>query len=284
MLTITAIIIRIISNSFSNVLQKELTTKGNSPFIVNFFTYLGLSILCVFLIPEIHTFILGFNTLKYAIIAGLLGALGNSFLIKALEKGELSILGPINSYKAVIAMIAGIFLAGEIPSFAGIFATALIIFGSYFIFDSTEEGFSIKLLKRKDIQYRLLALILTASEAVFIKKIILQTDIKTAFILWCIFGTIFSFLLVLFQKTKFKISYKKPIIEIACLITTTGLMQYTTNYVFKNMNVSYALALFQLSTILSVIMGWKIFKEIDLKKKLLGAIIMTVGAAILILL
>lgn len=50
------------------------------------------------------------------------------------------------------------------------------------------------------------------------------------------------------------------------------------------MNVSYALALFQLSAILSVILGWKYFRETDLKKKLLGSAIMGAGAAILILL
>ena len=53
---------------------------------------------------------------------------------------------------------------------------------------------------------------------------------------------------------------------------------------FKNMNVSYALAIFQLSTILSVILGWKYFNETDLKKKLLGSAIMVAGAVILILL
>ena len=67
------------------------------------------------------------------------------FLIKALETGELSVLGPINSYKAVAAMIAGIFSGAlKFPSVAGIFATGLIIWGSYFIFNSTEEGFSLK--------------------------------------------------------------------------------------------------------------------------------------------
>ena len=180
-------------------------------------------------------------------------------------------------------MIAGIFLAHEIPSVAGIFATGLIIWGSYFIFNSTEEGFSLKLFKRKDIQYRIAALIFTALEAVFIKKIILISDIKTAFVLWCFFGMIFSFLVLKIKKISIRLSGSKSFQQLVALIATTGLMQYTTNYVFKNMNVSYALALFQLSTILSVICGWKFFDEKDFKKKLAGAVIMVTGAAILIL-
>lgn len=284
MFTIPAIILRILSNSCSNVFQKKLTAEGVTPLTINFLTYAGLSIVCIALSITLHPAVLTIKMWEYALTGGLLGALGNGFLIKALEKGELSVLGPINSYKSVAAMAAGIFLAGEMPSPAGIFGTALIIFGSYFIFNSTEEGFSLKLLKRKDIQYRILALIFTAAEAVFIKKIIVQSDIKTAFVLWCVFGTIFSFLLLKIKKIKIKIPAKSSALLVLLLIISTGLMQYTTNYVFKNMNVSYALALFQLSAILSVILGWKYFRETDLKKKLLGSAIMGAGAAILILL
>ena len=53
------------------------------------------------------------------------------------------------------------------------------------------------------------------------------------------------------------------------LITLVAIMQYSTNYVFAKMNVAYALALFQLSTILSVFLGVNIFKEDRLIKKLI---------------
>lgn len=283
MITIPAIIIRILANSASNVFQKKLTGNGTASLAINFYTYAGLSILCLFLIPHLNLTIFTRPILIYAVISGILGACGNGFLIKALENGELSILGPINSYKAVAAMIAGIFLAHEIPSLSGIFATFLIIFGSYFIFSSTKEGFSLKLLKRKDIQFRISALILTALEAVFIKKIIILSDVTTAFVLWCIFGTFFSLALLFLQNIKLNIPNKKCFVELLLLILSTGLMQYTTNYVFKHMNVSYALALFQLSTILSVIFGYKFFNEKELKKKLIGSIIMVTGAIILII-
>ena len=49
-------------------------------------------------------------------------------------------------------------------------------------------------------------------------------------------------------------------------------------------NVGYALALFQLSTLVSIILGYRIFKEQNIKKKLLGAIIMVIGFGVIILL
>jgi len=67
------------------------------------------------------------------------------------------------------------------------------------------------------------------------------------------------------------------------LIIAVGIMQYSTNFVFERMNVAYALALFQLSTLLSVFLGINLFKEKGLKKKLAGSLIMIAGAVILIL-
>ena len=56
------------------------------------------------------------------ILAGVIGALGNKYLTQAVKYGELSVLGPINSYKSVISVIFAFFLLGEIPSLAGFLA------------------------------------------------------------------------------------------------------------------------------------------------------------------
>ena len=48
------------------------------------------------------------------------------------------------------------------------------------------------------------------------------------------------------------------------------------------MNVGHALALFQLSTIVSILLGYKIFREQAIGRKLLGAVIMIVGSVLII--
>lgn len=72
----------------------------------------------------------------YALAGGLTGAVCNCFMVMALEKGELSVLGPINSYKAVIGLIFGMLILHEIPNMYGIMGILLIISGSYFILES----------------------------------------------------------------------------------------------------------------------------------------------------
>ena len=199
-LTSAAVVLRILSNPFGNVFQKQLTAKKNHPLLVNFLTYLLLSFLCVFLVLNVNWSDQPRQFWFYSILVGIAGAVGNGFLVKALQKGDLSVLGPINSYKSVVGIIVGIFLLHEIPNLAGIFGIGLIVYGSYFVLDTTEERFSWALLKRPEIQFRIWAMILTAIEAVFIKKVILSSSATLAFVSWCWFGALFSLALLLVYK------------------------------------------------------------------------------------
>ena len=198
-LTSVAIILRVLSNPLGNVFQKQLTNRYNHPLLINFLTFLLLSVFCIIPAIQVRWLELPFEFWKYCILAGIVGATGNGFLVKALQCGDLSVLGPINSYKSVVGIIVGIFLLGEIPNLWGIAGMSLIVYGSYYVLDTMDEHFSLALLKRKEIQYRIWAMVLTAIEAVFIKKIILYSSTTISFIVWCWFGAIFSFALIRFQ-------------------------------------------------------------------------------------
>ncbi len=194
--TALAVFLRIISSPAGNVAQKQLTARNNHPLVINFLTYLLLSLLSIYIATVIQWKEIPGSFWLYSVLGGIAGALGNGFLVKALQKGELSVLGPINSYKSIIGIIAAVFLLSEIPNLWGALGVALIVFGSYFVLDTTEERFTWALLKRRDIQFRLWAMILTAIEAVFIKKIIIASSVTIAFLSWSWFGAIFSFLLL----------------------------------------------------------------------------------------
>lgn len=287
LLTTTAVLLRIISNPFGNVLQKQLTAKGNHPLLINFLTYLLLSVVCLFSALNVHWQQLPLQFWHYSFLAGIAGALGNGFLVRALQKGDLSVLGPINSYKSIVGVIVGIFLLKEIPNFWGVLGIILIVLGSYFVLDTTEERFSWALLKKPEIQYRIWAMILTAIEAVFIKKIILASSTTIAFISWCWFGAGFSFFILFVYRLNLKdeiqksggTNFSKYIFLVICI----GTMQFSTNYAFDHMPVGYALSLFQLSTIISVLLGHRLFKEQDIRKKLIGSTIMVIGSVVIIL-
>lgn len=286
-LIIIAVLLRILSNPLANVFQKQLTAKGNHPLAVNFLTYFFLGVLCLFFIVDVKWNALPFSFWIYSLLGGIVGAVGNGFLVKALQSGDLSVLGPINSYKSVVGIVVGIFLLAEVPNVWGLLGIALIIYGSYFVLDTTEDRFSWSLLKRKEIQFRIWAMILTAIEAVFVKKVILASSPLLSFVSWCWFGASFSFVLLLINKVNIQkdlrhiqlSNWSKYVYAVICI----GTMQLTTNYTFDNMPVGYALSLFQLSTIISVVLGYHFFKEKNLLKKLLGSAIMIIGSVLIIL-
>ena len=287
-LTLFAVIIRILVNPFSNVLQKQITIKGQHPLFINLFTYLVLAIISTVFIFDVSVQSLDSSFWWYSLAGGITGALGNGFIIKALDKGDLSVLGPINAYKSIVGMLFAFIIIREVPNTWGLLGMALIIIGSYFVLDTTEEKFSWKLFKTPAIQYRLAALILTGIQAVLDKKVIEHSNLEIAFAGWSIFGAGFSFVFILFTKVSIKQEINKfntsILLKYVFLVTTVGLMLASTNYTLSHMPVGYALALFQLSILLSVVLGHRLFNELHLAKKLIGASIMIIGSAMIILL
>ena len=273
LLNIIAILFRIFSNSFSNVFQKKLTKSGEAATCINCINYILMSLISIPLLLLVNFSLITPEFWLYAIAGGITGAIGNCFMVLALKQGELSVLGPINSYKAIVGMIFGIFLLHEYPNIYGLLGIGLIIIGSYFILESP------KALLRKDIQYRIYALIFTAIEAVFIKKVIILSSIASSFIISSFLGAIFSYLIMrILENEKLHIPTKKNSIMYISTTLCFAMMTFTTAYVFKYMNVGYALSLFQLSIILNVILGYKLFNDKKLIKKLLGSLIILIGS------
>jgi drug/metabolite transporter (DMT)-like permease len=141
---------------------------------------------------------------------------------------------------------------------------------------------SSKIFFNKATLYRFIALILLGTEALFIKKVVLLSNVNSAFLYWVSTGLVFAIIFALISKHPIKIKNTNIKYQLA-LILMVALMQYTTTYIFSKMNVAYALALFHLSSILSIFLGVNIFNEKELFKKLIASTIMISGAVIILL-
>ncbi len=282
-----------------------MAARGRRPFFVNAATFALLTFACAG--PAFSVDWTRFAPLFWrdVVVSGVLCALGNACLVAALGRGELSILGPINAWKAVVGLIFGFFLLGEAPTFPALFGVFLIGVGSYFVLDASPERFSFRLLfGNSAIRLRVAALILTALEAIFIKKIVLAAGPSTAFFLWSATGALFSALSLavatltplistrLRRPTQTTQTARRPptprfsavdALELAATAACVGTMQLSTNFAFERLDVGLALALFQLSAPLNVLLGWRLFRERGVVKKLLGATVAVVGAACVVL-
>ncbi|HSF45417.1 MAG TPA: EamA family transporter [Chitinophagaceae bacterium] len=284
---IGAVVLRIMANPFSNLIQKNLALSKQHPLFINFLSYLVLAAFSLVILFRNTLTGLDAEFWIYSVLGGIAGAFGNAFIVKALEAGELSVLGPVNAYKSVVGALLAFILIGELPNAWGFLGIALIIFGSYFVLSTGPGKFSWSILKQPAIRFRLAALVLTGIQAVFDKKIIQHSNLELAFVSWSVFGAFFSFLICLVYKVNIGNCFHSIDPAIATrylfLCLSIALMTASTNYVFKHMPVGEALALFQISIIISVFLGYQVFNEGGLVKKLIGSCIMITGSLFILL-
>lgn len=285
-LLIAAVVVRIISNPISNVFQKQLTNDGLQPLFVNLMSY---GLLAVFSFPLLFNYRLHELPQSFwynAILGGICGAVGNGFIVKALESGELSVLGPINAYKSVVGLIFAFILIGEIPNGYGVLGIGLIIFGSYYVLRRSDVHFQWNALNLKAVKFRVAGLIFTGVEAVFDKKVIQLSDQVLAFVAWSIIGAIFSYIFLLINRISFRSEMKKmdrkKLIKQVLLLVSIAVMIISTNYCFSKMPVGESLALFQLSILVSVLFGYQFFGETNIVQKIIGSLIMICGSLLII--
>lgn len=107
-ITSLALLVRILANPLANVVQKKLTHQAADPLFVTAVTYTGLFVGCLFVYRWETARHLSLDFWFNALLMGLLAVLGNTLLVRALQMGDLSILGPINAYKSVVSMIVGL--------------------------------------------------------------------------------------------------------------------------------------------------------------------------------
>ncbi len=267
------VIARIVANPVSNVFQKQLAQRSANPIFIIGATHALLTLACL---PFI------FNSMSLSaefwmniVLCALLAVLANTVLVFALHAGDLSVLGPINAYKSVISMLLGVFLLGELPTPMGVAGVILIITGSYFIFDRVGG-------QSRGIQLRFLAMALSATEAVFLKKAILLSSPLTTFVFWSVLGTPIAAAALRGRIGNELALCRREWKTYLWLALTTGLMQLTTLLTFGKLQVGYSLALFQLSSLISVLLGYRYFQESNIRKRLIGSMIMIAGAALII--
>jgi drug/metabolite transporter (DMT)-like permease len=280
---------RIVANPVSNVFQKRLADAGADPVFVIAATHALLAVAAVPLLAQMRPS--SFTTalwLNMAVIA-VLAVVGNVLLVYALRSSDLSVLAPVNAYKAVLSLVLGIFVIGEVPSAVGLAGVLLILTGSYFVVDRSEgqpyRGAFVQFFRERGVQYRFAALACSATEAVFLKRAVLQSSPLVVFLLWSTLGLVVALVLaVALPGGRIRTGmerFRQHWSTYGWLAVTTGLMQVTTLLTFGVMQVGYSLALFQLSTLLSVFFGYRYFHERNIGRRLFGSVLMIVGAVII---
>lgn len=280
---------RLLFSSFANVFQKKLAHQGLHPFFIVMASYLVLSIICIPFLSVLNLSELGTHFWVNIFFAALLDMAGTLFLVMSLSKTDLSVFGPLNAYKVVISMLLAMIFIGEIPSLQGIIGVGIIVLGSYFLFPASttiDSNRLLELLLEKGVQYRFLSILLFSIGTLPLKNAVIEGDALATTVFWCLIG--FPLAIIahsIFLKDNFKQDFsqsKNNIAQFIYLGILIFLMQYMTMIVFSQLLIAYSLALFQLAMVLQVFLGYRIFNEKHIMRRLAASLVMIIGSLLVL--
>jgi uncharacterized membrane protein len=280
---------RVLSASFANVFQKKFTHYGLHPLFIVMVSYFILSIICL---PLLFAFAYDNLTNTFWLnifFAALLDMAGTLFLVMSLSKTDLSIFGPLNAYKVLVSTILAMIFLGEIPNVLGFTGIAVIVISSYFLFPSGQKfnpSRLLSLLSIKGVQYRFLSILLFSIGTLPLKNAVLLGGALPATVFWCLIGFPLSIIAyVFFCSASFAneiTKAKQHIIKFCYLGILMFLMQYASMLVLSTMLIAYTLALFQLSMVLQVFLGYRIFKEEHFLRRMSACLVMVAGSLLVL--
>src|SRR6185436_8631697 len=105
----------------------------------------------------------------------------------------------------------------------------------------------------------------SATQALFLKRALVLSSPAIVFVLWSVLGfgmgLIWTWLSLRRELADQFTALKSSFVTFLRLAIATGAMQLATVLTFRDLQVGYSLALFQLSTIVTVLLGWRYFAE-----------------------
>jgi drug/metabolite transporter (DMT)-like permease len=280
---------RMLFSSVSNVYQKKLSHQGLHPFYIVATTYLVLGLLAVPLLGWVNVASLGDRFWVNVFFASLLDVGGWMFLVMSLSKTDLSVFGPLNAYKVIISMLLAALFLGEIPSRQGLIGVLVIVAGSFFLMPAASVGSNriLRLLLDRGIQARFLSILLFSIGTVFLKTSVMLGGPLETLVFWSLLGL--PLVLAgnaLFLPGSLAQSFGCSRAHLPAMLVigaTVCVMQYLTLVLLSQMLVAYTLALFQLGMLLQVFLGYKIFKEDHLARRLLACGVMMTGSILVLM-
>lgn len=279
---------RVVFASFANVYQKKLSQQHH-PLLIVMASYAVLSTICLPLLFFIPIGDLSNAFWLNCLLAAALDMAGTLFLVKSLSTTDLSVFGPLNAYKVVISMLLALIFLKEIPSLQGLAGITIIIIGSCFLLPpkklNSKQPRLTQLLTNKGVQYRFLSILLFSLGTLPLKNAVLEGQVLSTTVFWCLLGfplAILSYRVFTTNPIPTLNQIQPAILPITALGSLLFLMQYTTLLVLSETLIAYSLALFQLSMVLQVVLGYRLFKEQNIQRRLFSCFIMILGSLIVL--
>jgi drug/metabolite transporter (DMT)-like permease len=281
------ILFRVMLSVAASAVQKRLLLDRAGVHHTWILTY-GIILLPSLVLASLNFGSIGGLFIQDIIVGGGLDALGNLAMVAALRSTDLSIFGPLNALRPILALMFGWLFLGESPTPLGLVGIGITVGGGVILFSggAGERATDRRGKIWKVIFLRVIGLTLGVLGAVFLKRAALVSSAEVTVAAWILSG-----LVVLVGFAKFRHpealetlgpslgSHWKWLLIHSTIFMS---MQLATIRIFQSTLLAYSFVFFQLGMILQVFVGKLFFKEGAFFRRLIAAVVMALGSVLIL--
>lgn len=208
------------------------------------------------------------------------------FYIKAIRISPLSLTMPFLTLTPVFLLLTSFLILGEFPTIYGLLGILFVVLGAYLlnIKDLNKGIFAPfkSILEEKGCIYMLLVAFLFSITSNLGKILALKASplFVSAFYYLIVTLLLIPFILIKSNKKLYQISlYKAPLIITGFFF---ALMMIFNMLAVVLVMVPYMISIKRTSSIFSILYGHFLFKEKNIRERMIGAVIMLIGAVLII--
>lgn len=221
------------------------------------------------------------------LVTVMINIIGVTFCYKAFKITDLSLSIPMLAFTPVFLIFTSFIFLKEVPSVFGGVGMFLIVAGSYILNFNRKRIYLLEpfkeIFRNKGAFYMLMIAFLYSISVNFDKLVVLNSDpIFGSFTVYLLLGI--SFLgISLVKKRGVREVYRKNLGKFFLIGLIGASIAIAINIAYTMQIASYVISLKRLSILLSVLCGGLIFREKHIPQRSLAALVMLVGAILIIL-
>ncbi len=259
--------------------------KNTNEYVVSFGSRLLTSIILTPLLFFIPIPKLGLNFWLVLIASSVLLTVATIFYMKAIKSDDVSLTMPMTSFTPIFVLLISPFIIHEIPKIWGIAGIFLIVVGSYILNVKERKNGCLgpfkKLFSNKGTAAMLLVAMLWGFNATLDRLGVQYSSSLVWLIIVYPVMSLFLLIFVLLKNPKILKPLPKLMPKLVPMslagIFETGFYLIAIQYTY----ISYAVSVKRFAVIISVAIGYFLFKEKNIKERFIGALFMVAGVILI---
>ncbi len=277
-----------IGKSYSGFFRKKIAKSVSGSMYIWIGYTLILVVMTPFMVPQASAVI--DSLVKYPLVvfgAAFSYMVATQLNLEALKREDLSYTAPLNAFVPVFTLAIAVPILGETPPRFGLLGIAIVVAGAYIVSIKPERIHWYDPLKRLATStgaQLTLGVALCYAINTILMKVLTNNDFNAFVVLYV--TTLVGWLLLINVPISRRNEFKEIKSSDRFSVLGGSLGSFAGSFfhilALSNTYTSYATAVRRLDSVISVLLGWRFLKEKSIRVKLVGSIVMTIGAAVML--